>query len=110
MLPCVRDRYLARQGYSGMLFPEPAGDPREKHAPAVDTTFNLVIGAPLPFSVVDLILRPQIRAGVAMAVEAELHRQGFGLVAERHFVHVAVTARAADALGDVNAAIPRERG
>ena len=63
------------------------------------------VGGPAPFGVVDLILRPQIRAGVAMTVEAELHRQSFGLVAERHLVYFAMTVRAADALGDVNAVV-----
>src|ERR1700724_1772662 len=58
------------------------------------------VGGPAPSGVVDLILWPQIRAGVAMAVEAELHRQGFGLVAERHLAHLAVTARAAHTLGE----------
>ena len=59
----------------------------------------------LPFGVVDLVLRPQMRAGIAMTVQAESHGERLGLVAKRHAIHLPVTSRAADALGDVNAVV-----
>src|ERR1700733_4251815 len=40
-----------------------------------------------------------------MALQAELHREGFGLEAERHASHVAMTTRTADTLGNVNAVV-----
>jgi hypothetical protein len=61
--------------------------------------------ASLPFGVVDLIFWPQPRAGVAVTVEAEFHRESRGLVTQWHAVHGPVAARAANAFGDMNAMI-----
>ena len=64
--------------------------------------FGPRIGGRLPRHVRDVVGRPQIRRGIAMAVEAELHGEGFGAIGQRHLIDAAVAGFAADALGDVN--------
>ena len=59
----------------------------------------------MPVGVVDRLRRSQVGGGIAMAVEAEPHRQGPRLLAQRHVLHGAVAALAADALGDVDLVI-----
>src|SRR6201999_3649091 len=58
-----------------------------------------------PGRIEDLALRPQLRPRVAVTVETELHRELHRLIGQRHLIHHAVTARAADTLRDMDAVI-----
>ena len=51
-----------------------------------------------PAHVEDLLVRPELRLGLAVAPEAPLHRQRLVLPRQGHQVHPAVAARAADPL------------
>ena len=77
---------------------------RHDIAPPTSPAKECLLG-PLPLRVVDLVFRSKMRPGIAMAVETKTHREGLCLFGERHAIHFAVTTRAADSLGDVNAVI-----
>src|SRR5262245_8886258 len=62
-------------------------------------------GSPAPSGVIDLVLGTEVQRWTAMTVQAELHRESLGLVAKRHAVDFAVTARTADALGYVDTVV-----
>ena len=66
--------------------------------------FFLIRGG-FPIHVENLVLRSDVLFGIAVAVEAPLHREWRGLKNERHLVDRAVARRAADALVDVNAVV-----
>jgi len=53
----------------------------------------------------DLIARPEILTGIAMAPQAPLHLQTLLLIHQRHQVNRAMTSVAADSLGHVDAVI-----
>ena len=53
----------------------------------------------------NLITRPEIFAGVAMAAQTPLHLERCVLIHKRHLVYRAVTGITADSLGDVDAVI-----
>ena len=65
----------------------------------------VLIGGRPPIGCENLGELAQVRGGIAMAVEAPLHRQRRGLSHQRHALDFAVTGRAADALCDVDAMI-----
>ena len=64
--------------------------------------FRARIAGRLPAHIRDVIRRPQVRRGIAMAIEAEVHRERLGPIGQRHLINAAMAAFAADALGDVN--------
>src|ERR1051326_1399153 len=53
----------------------------------------------------DLILRTNIELGIAMALDAPLHRQRRGLIRQRHLVDAAVARPASDSFAHVNGVI-----
>src|SRR5690242_15470628 len=57
----------------------------------------------------DFLARPDLLLGIAMALDAPLHRQRRGLVDEVHLVDAAVAGRASDALGDVDAVVEMDK-
>src|SRR5262249_52453606 len=61
-----------------------------------------LIGGKLPIRIEYGGGRPQMRRGVAVAVEAPTHGQGFGLPHQRHGGDVAMAGAAADSFGDVD--------
>ena len=63
------------------------------------------IGRPAPLRVVDLVFWTQLRAGVTVTVQTELHREAPRFVAEGHPIYLPVTIRAADAFGDMNGVV-----
>lgn len=63
------------------------------------------IGRAAPFRVVYLVFWTQIRGGITVTVQTELHRETPRFVAEGHPIYLAMTTRAADAFGDVNAVV-----
>jgi hypothetical protein len=64
----------------------------------------------MPFGVEDRILRPQLRTRVAMAGDAELHRERPGLRHQWHAIDCAMTARASDVLSSRSARRPIRPG
>src|SRR5690349_14767006 len=56
----------------------------------------------LPLHVGDAVAWTQIRRGISVAIQAELHGEWLGLKGERHVVDAAVAAFAADALCDMH--------
>lgn len=63
---------------------------------------RLAVTVRLPSHVCDLVSRAEVRTWIAVAVEAESHRQRLGAIGQRHRVHATVTLDAADAFSDVN--------
>src|ERR1041385_759947 len=55
-----------------------------------------------PDHVGNLVLWPQMRSRIAVAVETELHRQGHSAIGQRHLIDAAVAFDAADTLVDVD--------
>ena len=60
-----------------------------------------------PRHIGDLVRRPQMRRRIAVAIEAEFHRQRLGAISERHRIDASVAFDAANPLGDVDV-VPEE--
>ncbi len=69
--------------------------------------FRSRIGWLLPGHVGDVISRTQVWCGIAMTIEAKLHRERLGAIGERHLIDASMAAFATDAFGDVDV-VPEE--
>ena len=64
-----------------------------------------LVGWRLVIHVKDLVARADVLGGIAVAIEAPLHIQGFGFPHQGHLIDLAVARLAANALVDVDAVI-----
>jgi len=60
------------------------------------------VGAPLPVEFRDFIRRADGGGGIAMAIQAETHAQGFGMAHFIHLIHAAMTFQTAKTASDVD--------
>src|SRR6185437_9691591 len=61
-----------------------------------------MVGRRPPVEIINLLARPEVRRGIAVAVEAELRLERLSAIGQRHLVDAAVAFDAGDPLGDVD--------